>query len=192
MWFGLVDFLWFCGVVLLYFFDDKCFKIGLEMFFREGKGRVANFGLIELESLKTLEGLAEGIDGLLAEEDTVFAVNNVIKSATVAVGDDWAAAGESFDGGNAKRFERGEDVAFGLFEIFFEALLVLKGNEFDVARFFGEFNEIFVFWAFANNGERKFEIDASFDGEVETFPSDLARGGDEAVAFARFCHGFLR
>ena len=120
---------------MLYFFDDKCFKIGLEVFFREGKGRVANFGLIELESLKTLEGLAEGIDGLLAEEDTVFAVNNVIKSAAVAVGDDWAAAGESFDGGNAKRFERGEDVAFGLFEIFFEALLVLKRSELDVARF---------------------------------------------------------
>ena len=52
---------------------------------------------------------------MLAKENAVFAVDDVVEGAAVAIGDDRATASESFYGGDAKRLEGGENVAFGVF-----------------------------------------------------------------------------
>ena len=67
--------------------------------------------------------------------------------------------------------------------------MILEGNELNVARFSSEADEFFMFGTFADDGERKFEINTGFDGKVETLPVNLARSGNEAVTSAGFYRG---
>ena len=59
----------------------------------------------------------------------------------------------------------------------------LEGNEFNIARFSCEFDEISVFRTFTNNREGDFKFHTGFDGEVEALPSNLARSRDKTIAF---------
>ena len=65
----------------------------------------------------------------------------------------------------------------------------MEGNELNVARFSSEADEFFMFGTFADDGERKFEINTGFDGKVETLPVDLARSSDKTITSAGFYGG---
>ena len=99
--------------------------------------------------------MAEGINGLFTKENAVFSVNHVIEGAAVAISDDRTTTGESLNGSDAEWLKRGENVTFGLFEVFFKAGLVLEGNELDVAGFFSKTDEFFMLGAFTNDSERE-------------------------------------
>lgn len=162
--------------------DNIGLKLGAKASLREGKGGSANFFFAKLEGLEAFEGLAEGIDRLFTKEDAVFSVDDIIESAAGAVGDNRAAASEGFNWGDTKRLKRGEDITFSGLEIFLETLLVGEGDKLDEARFFSELDEIFMLRAFADDGEGDFKSETGRNSEVEAFPGDLARSGDETIA----------
>ena len=63
--------------------------------------------------------------------------------------------------------------------MFGEGGFVFGGEKSDEARVFGEFCEFFVLGAVADDEEGALGHKASFDGEIDSLPIHLARGGDE-------------
>ena len=110
---------------------------------------------------------------MFAKENAVFAVNNIIKDAAIAVGYNGAATSKRFNRSNAERFKRGKNIAFSLFEIAFESFLVLERDEFNIAGALGEFDKIMVLRTFADNSKGNFEFHTGFNGEVEALPCNL-------------------
>lgn len=124
---------------------------------REFFGRFANGFMVKVGRVEGLDDLGERFGGLFREKETVLpwpAGVDEVTAAAFGVGDDRATGGESFNGGDAKRFEAGEKIGFGGLEIRGEIGGFEPRDESDKRRAMSELDEILMLGTVANHKER--------------------------------------
>ena len=113
----------------------------------DGGGDEMGFAAFEV-----VEGLGEGFDGGVGEEEAGFGGDG-FQGAAAGEGDDGAAAGLGFEGGEAEVFFAGEEEGAAVLVVGADDVVGLAAEETDVGGIFGEGVEAGGFGAVADDDE---------------------------------------